>query len=202
MNEIEKIYKLYVHISPSGKRYYGITCTKVEQRWGCDGQRYNRQPYFWNAIQKYGWDNFVHEVLFDDLTKHEACILEQCYIALYDTTNREKGYNCSIGGIEHSHTKETKEKIKKSISGENNGMYGKHHSDGAKEKMRQKKKDIYLGNKNPNAKKIRCIELNKVFDTVKDALEFINRTRSSLCDAMKRNGKCGGYHWEYVEEVN
>ena len=68
--------------------------------------------------------------------------------------------------------------------------------------MRQKKKDIYLGSKNPNARKIKCVELNKIFDTVEDALKFINRTRQSLWDAMKRGGKCGGYHWEYIEEVN
>lgn len=201
--EEEKVYKLYVHISPSRKRYYGITCKdKVEQRWGSDGRRYNAQPYFWNAIKKYGWDNFIHEILFDNLTEYEACILEQCYIALYDTTNREKGYNCAIGGTDHLHTKETKQNLSEIMLGENNPMYGKHHSDEAKEKMRQKKKDIYLGSKNPNARKIKCVELNKVFDTVEDALSFINRTRPSLWDAMKRGGKCGGYHWEYIEEVN
>ena len=26
-------YKVYVHIAPNGKRYYGITKKKVERRW-------------------------------------------------------------------------------------------------------------------------------------------------------------------------
>lgn len=203
MSEIERNYKLYVHISPSNKRYYGITCRdKAEQRWGSDGRRYDSQPYFWNAIQKYGWDNFTHEILFDNLTEDEACLIEQCYIALYDTMDRTKGYNCSIGGVDHLHTEDTKRKVSEIMMGENNPMYGKHHTDEAKKKMSERKKDIYLGSKNPNARKIRCIELDKVFDTVEDALKFINRKRSSLWDAMKRGGKCGGYHWEYVEEVN
>ena len=190
MSEIERNYKLYVHISPSNKRYYGITCKdKAEQRWGSDGRRY-------------GWDNFTHEILFDNLTENKACLIEQCYIALYDTMDRTKGYNCSIGGVDHLHTKETKCKLSEIMMGENNPMYGKHHTDEAKKKMSERKKDIYLGNKNPNARKIKCIELDKVFDTVEDALKFINRKRSSLWDAMKRGGKCGGYHWEYIEEVN
>ena len=100
------------------------------------------------------------------------------------------------------HTEDTKYKLSEIMIGENNPMYGKHHTDEAKKKMSERKKDIYLGNKNPNARKIRCIELDKVFDTVEDALKFINRKRSSLWDAMKRGGKCGRYHWEYVEEVN
>ena len=202
MSEIERNYKLYVHISPSNKRYYGITRLDVKKRWGSDGCGYRFQTYIWNAIQKYGWDNFTHEVLFDNLTEDEACLIEQCYIALYDTMDRTKGYNCSIGGVDHLHTKDTKCKLSEIMMGENNPMYGKHHTDETKKKMSERKKDIYLGNKNPNARKIRCIELDKVFDTVEDALKFINRKRSSLWDAMKRGGKCGGYHWEYIEEVN
>ena len=202
MSEIERRYKLYVHISPSNKRYYGITRLDVKKRWRSGGCGYRYQPYIWNAIQKYGWDNFTHEVLFDNLTEDEACLIEQCYIALYDTMDRTKGYNCSIGGVDHLHTEDTKRKVSEIMMGENNPMYGKHHTDEAKKKMSERKKDIYLGNKNPNARKIRCIELDKVFDTVEDALKFINRKRSSLWDAMKRGGKCGGYHWEYVEEVN
>ena len=202
MGELDRNYKLYVHISPSRKRYYGITGKEVEKRWGNDGIRYNRQLYFWNVIQKYGWDNFEHEVLFDNLTKEEAELLERCYIALYETNNRKKGYNATEGGDGHYHTKNAKEKISKSTKGENNPMYGKHHSKETRKKQSKAKEGMYLGNENPNARKIKCVELNKVFDTVEDALSFINRKRSSLWDAMKRGGKCGGYHWEYVEEVN
>ena len=76
----ERNYKLYVHISPSNKRYYGITSTSTVQRWN-NGKGYKTQ-YFYRAIKKYGWENFKHEILFDNLTKDEACLLEQCYIAL------------------------------------------------------------------------------------------------------------------------
>lgn len=94
----ERNYKLYVHISPNNKRYYGITCQKyAKYRWD-SGHGYRSNKHFTNAINKYSWDNFQHLVLFNNLTKEEACLLEQMYIALYNTTNSKYGYNQSYGG--------------------------------------------------------------------------------------------------------
>ena len=71
----ERNYKLYVHISPSGKRYYGITCKKnVQDRW-LNGKGYGGNKQYTNAINKYSWENFEHIVLFKNLTKEEACLL-------------------------------------------------------------------------------------------------------------------------------
>ena len=42
----ERNYKLYVHISPSNKRYYGITCQeKCEYRWQ-NGKGYTPNKHF------------------------------------------------------------------------------------------------------------------------------------------------------------
>ena len=74
---METNYKVYVHINKvNGKRYYGITCQEVEKRWK-NGKGYQKQPYFYNDILLYGWDNFTHEILFDNLTKEEAKWLEK-----------------------------------------------------------------------------------------------------------------------------
>lgn len=94
---VEKNYNLYVHISPSKKIYIGITKQKAENRWS-NGYGYNRHPYFYNAIKKYGWDNIKHVVLFTDLTKNEAQEKEKKLIALHDATNPKYGYNMSTGG--------------------------------------------------------------------------------------------------------
>lgn len=124
----ERNYKLYVHISPSNKRYYGITCEKnINRRW-VNGTGYCTQQYFYRAIKKYDWDNFKHIVLFSNLTKEEACLLEQCYIALYNTTNPKYGYNSTSGGEHGLHSKETKKKMSQLKKGENNIWYGKHLS--------------------------------------------------------------------------
>lgn len=95
---------VYRHTSPSGKCYIGITHQDPEYRWGKNGYSYTelksdgqlKHPKFANAILKYGWDNFSHEILYENLSKEEACFLEQKYIAMYKEGG--KSYNISDGG--------------------------------------------------------------------------------------------------------
>lgn len=96
--EKDKNFKVYMHTSPNNKRYIGITCQRPIKRWGGNGCGYVGNEYFWRAIQKYGWDNFQHEILFECLTKEEAEQKEIELIAYYDTTNSSKGYNMTAGG--------------------------------------------------------------------------------------------------------
>ena len=98
--------------------------------------------YFWNAIQKYGWDNFEHEILFDGLTKEEAEQKEIELIAYYNSNNKDYGYNLSSGGESGSkgykHTDETKKRMSENRKGKKNSMYGKHHTEESIEKGRTK----------------------------------------------------------------
>ena len=55
-------YTVYKHISPNGKQYVGITKQDVVKRWA-NGEGYKNCTYFYNAIQKYGWENFQHIIL-------------------------------------------------------------------------------------------------------------------------------------------
>lgn len=88
---------LYVHITPSNKKYFGITCRDIDRRWGY-GEGYKNNKHFYRAIQKYGWDNIQHIILADSLSKEWALRLEELFILKYDTTNVNKGYNRSTGG--------------------------------------------------------------------------------------------------------
>ena len=94
---METNYILYKHTSPSNKVYIGITKQTLKARWN-NGHGYKNNEYFTNAIKKYGKDNFKHEILFNNLTLDEAKKLEIKTIAFYDSTNRNKGYNITIGG--------------------------------------------------------------------------------------------------------
>lgn len=84
------------------------------------------------AILKHGWENFTHEILFENLSKEEADAKEKELIELHDSCNPQKGYNTRIGGSNGPLSEETKEKLRKTMlgryDGENNPFYGRTHS--------------------------------------------------------------------------
>lgn len=89
-------YKVYKHTCPNGKSYIGITKQDPKMRWNY-GNGYATQ-LFGRAVKKYGWANIKHEILEICETLSDANACEVKYIAMYETTNPEKGYNCTIGG--------------------------------------------------------------------------------------------------------
>lgn len=90
-------YIVYMHVNKiNNKKYIGITRQIPEKRWA-KGLGYRTQP-FYKAIQKYGWDNFEHVILFKKLNYKQACIYEKQLISKHNTTDFNLGYNCSDGG--------------------------------------------------------------------------------------------------------
>ena len=82
---MENNYSVYQHVTPDGMYYFGAT-QNVERRWRNNGAEYKRtalQPY----IEKFGWDNIQHIVLFKDQTRENALWIEDFLI----TTAQEDG---------------------------------------------------------------------------------------------------------------
>lgn len=127
-------YYVYKHTAPNGKVYIGITQQRPTKRWG-SGANYDYNTHFINAIKKYGWNNFTHEILFQDLSKEDALAKEKELIQLYDSSNRKKGYNISPGGAAPG--KETAAKIRDSRK--RNGI-----SEKESERMKQRWADPVL----------------------------------------------------------
>lgn len=96
---MSKTYCVYKHTcKANGKVYIGATSQKPKARWGSRGQNYHHNAYFSHDIEKYGWDNFEHEVLYTELTAEEAEQKEIQLIALFQSNDKEFGYNKSSGG--------------------------------------------------------------------------------------------------------
>ena len=91
-------YLVYKHTAPNGKVYIGITGFDPQYRWLNNGRGYKTQPTFFNAIIKYGWINFEHEILFEGLTEEEALNKEEELIQHYKSYDRRYGYNVSLRG--------------------------------------------------------------------------------------------------------
>lgn len=120
---MKKEYCLYCHTNKiNGKKYFGITCQKPRRRWQ-NGYGY-KTKYFYNAIKKYGWGNFTHEVLIEGLSFDEAKKLEVEHIKKYHTCIYDDecwGYNATFGGdgaLGYKHSEETKEKLKNRVISE------------------------------------------------------------------------------------
>lgn len=122
----ERDYLVYKHTSPSNKVYIGITSRKPEERWK-NGKGYPHNKYFTSAIEKYGWDNFKHEILFTNLTKEEACQKEIELISFYKSNQSKFGYNNTSGGEYFHHNNCTKELISKSLSGKKKPPRSEEH---------------------------------------------------------------------------
>ena len=91
-----KSWTVYKHISPSGKVYIGIS-SNVKRRWTANGYYYHlSDTVFSRALNKYGWDNFQHIIISENLTKKEACDMEKELIAYYKA--KGTSYNITDGG--------------------------------------------------------------------------------------------------------
>ena len=153
----ERKYILYIHTVPKeisgydcNKHYVGITKNKTYKRWGKNGANYEKCTYFWRAIQKYGWDNILHKVVFKNLTKTEASDLERRVIKILRSNDSRYGYNLSDGGtVGYTFSDETINKIKESWTPEKRKIWA--------EKL---------------SKKIICINNRQIFNNVGEASDY------------------------------
>lgn len=127
-----KKFTVYMHTNRlNNKKYIGITCQEPKKRWR-NGKGY-KNGYFASAINKYGWDCFIHGILYENISEDMAKQIEINLISKYNTMDKRYGYNLVEGGnvtTGYSHTEEAKRKMSNSkkgvFSGRSNPMYGKY----------------------------------------------------------------------------
>lgn len=223
------MYIVYQHKNKiNGKIYIGITSRVPEKRWGRNGSNYKTSPYFYNAIQKYGWDNFEHNILYTNLTKEQACQKEQELIQYFHSMDRNFGYNSTSGGEMFIMNSETKNKISNKLKGNTNGLghpcseekkqkiskaqKGKKLTEEHKQKLSEAAKQRHvpcseqkrktLSQNYPNKKPVYCLELNTVFESVQECsrqLDIPATNISKLCNGRGKTLK--GYHLSYYNDT-
>jgi len=182
VSETIGIYKITNLVN--GKVYIGQSY-HIERRF--IQHQYNNkktETYFERAKKKYGINNFKFEIIMQlkdgPFTSKYLNRFEKHYIAYYKTTDRRYGYNEYEGGQARRNTIEANKKSSQARCGEKNYWYGK---------------------RTPTARRIKCIELNKEYESIKQASEDIKIKASNIIRALKdSSAKCGGYHWEYINK--
>lgn len=211
----ERNYKVYIHRNKiNNKVYIGITSMKPEHRWESNGKGYKNNIYFARSIQKYGWENFEHIILYEGLTKKQAEEKEIELISFYDSTNRDKGYNISPGGslrgedgdkkvseklMGHIVTKETREKLKlTSLS------YYSNHDNPRKGYVKNDEEKYIDMMAQKTRKPVEQIDLDtgeviNYFNSLGEAARFIGKSYANISKVCKGKYKQAyGYGWRYA----
>ena len=221
------MYTVYQHKNKiNGKVYIGITSQKPEQRWR-NGEEYKSSPHFYSAIQKYGWDNFEHNILFVELTKEQACLKEQELIKEFNSTNREYGYNSTSGGDIFVMNEETKQKISQALMGNQNNLghscseekkkkiseaqKGREFTEEHKQKLSEAAKNRHVPcseekkqtlKEKSHKKPVYCEELNKVFESVQECGRQLGIPATNITKLCNGRGKTlKGYHLRYYNDT-
>lgn len=207
----DKTYIVYLHVNPKNKKVYvGITNQNVHKRWK-NGHGYTKCKKFYNAILKYGWNNFKH-IVFCKTCKDRALLLEKTLVKYYKSRNLS--YNITDGGedsipsmLSKHHTEEAKKKIsdagkrpcseetKRKIGlanrGSNNGMYGKTISDYARRVVIERfSKPVLQLDSNDNI-------INR-FSSASEAERYLGGKGSHIgCCCLGKRKTAYGYRWKY-----
>jgi len=126
------VYKITNLIN--GKIYIGQTKRDFEVRWK-EHCRIDEGLIVDCAINKYGKQNFDHWVMVRCDSLEEMNHREEYYIRLFNSTNKNIGYNISKGGNNREVSEETRNKLSASKMGENNPMFGKIPSEETRKKI-------------------------------------------------------------------
>ena len=193
-------YIVYLHKNKlNGCTYIGITSQKSDKRWR-SGKGYSGSPLFYNAIQKYGWDSFDHKILFQNLNKKEAELIEVDLIYYFKKLNLS--YNLADGGNVTTGLKMS-DSARKNIS---DGHKGLKHSEYTKQKMsqslRKRPKEIRDLAALKKMKPVCQYDLNNVFIKewlgameIERELGFLHQNIAKCCKNKYKNAY--GFIWKY-----
>ncbi len=195
----DRPYIVYMHINKlNSKKYIGTTRIKLHIRSGNNGSNYKECPRFWEAIQKYGWNNFAHVILLRNLTREEASDAEQQIINAFKTQDPAFGYNTTKGGF--------------SLYGKDNLFWNKHHNQKTKdavaesnkrriwsEESKEKSRRKLIGGNSPKAIPVRCVETGIVYQSNADAARAIGVQVIKISEVARGIRKSvRGLHFEYL----
>ena len=218
----EKIYTIYLLTSPSGKKYCGYTSQSINHRWD-NGNGYKKCPGIWHAIQKYGWENFKKEIIFQTTDQELAFEKEKEVITKLQLQNPNYGYNIDKGGRPHGGGDYLTEEGRKKISETHKRLWA--DPDYRAHMIEQRKKhppikecyekgvkisaDLRRGKTPSNARAVVQIDKN----TNIEIATFISATHaakavmgkeigcSNILNACKGKRKTAyGYKWRFKEE--
>lgn len=179
------VYK-WVRIT-TGEFYVGVHCGTPDDGYIGSGHVF-KDKYFSSS------EEWVRECVIPCNTFEDALELEELIVTeelIMDT----RCLNLKTGGQNGKHNETTKEKISST-------MIGVPKSESHKQNMKKPKtREHALKVGKAQRKKVRCVETGVIYDSIKDAAEFVGLIPRScnigaVCEGRRKSA--GGYRWERV----
>ena len=161
------------------KRYIGQT---IQQLCARKAAHYTKDPdiYFHKALKKYDAQDWIWTIIDTAESAEELNQKEIFWIAFFNTTNPEQGYNILEGG---ANARPSQEQIRYA----RNQFVNKYSSENDARQL----------------KNIRCVETNQTFKNAAEASRIMHIHHGHITEAA--NGKLhtvGGYHWEWCIDIS
>lgn len=211
----------------NGKMYIGQTndFKKRKKDHFANGKNNKINTSLYNAMRKYGVDNFEMEIIEDDIKKEDINKKEIYYIKKYNTYY--EGYNMTFGGDNcFQNSPVLKKKISKSVSEAwKNGVYEnrktniypalkKAHKNASKRMKEKWKDETFKENVSKKiskrlSKNVLCQNENEeiLFNSYNEAISFLiskgfkNASKSAITRSKKEGIKAYGYYWKGQETI-
>ena len=216
---------IYKHTSPSGKVYIGQT-KRGTLRWKGGKSAYASSKKLVQAIEKYSWKNFTHEIIESGiLSQEEANDREIFWIEFYDSY--KNGYNMTKGGsfvseevrasaskniiqldsnfdiiTEFASITEAAQAVDVSPQGIGQCVIGNQsQAAGYYWALKSDYPELPHIKISKYNRAIWCYELQRAFDSIKEAAIFCDTAHSVIAKALtsKTNYACG-YHWCFYSQ--
>lgn len=208
---------IYKWTSPSGKVYIGLANDLKRRK-----KEFLTNPFNYvyttynsaidNARRKYpDFTQWKYEVL-EYCDKKDLSRLEIEYIAKYNSTDKEIGYNLTIGGdgsngVPWGSEKQIQAAKNKDVRGEKNPMYGHHHTQEVKDFMsklntgREKTREQLQKISKPVIQYSKNGRLLKKWDSAAEAANFYGVNKSCIGRVCmgKKKSTCD-YIWKYYDK--
>ena len=213
LKKLNNVY-IYCHIFPDKKKYFGMTQQLPKKRW-MKGSGYKNQKNVYSAIQKFGWQNIEHIVLYEDIPYEQGRKIERFLIRFFKTNNPEYGYNIKEGDNKTPMAESSKIKLSglrkqfyqehpelKSILGFKKGS---HHKEESKRKTSESMKkycqehperakrhsEMLRGRKKPfkecpkRCKKIICTDTGIIYNSLKEVTEKLGIPQPQISHCLR-----------------